>query len=110
MQYLIQDLFEDITLFSNRTIEASAQKRADGKYDVTIHVEARKYKADDKGNEKEVPVDDWIDIGAFGKPAKGKKYGATLHRERVHIVQRESTFTFVTDSLPEKAGIDPSRS
>jgi hypothetical protein len=107
LQYLIKDLFEDITLFSNRTIDATAQKRADGKYDVTITVEARKYKADEKGNETEVAVNDWIDIGAFAKPAKGKKYGDTVYRKRVHITQRNSTFTFITDSLPDKAGIDP---
>jgi ABC-2 type transport system permease protein len=107
LQYLIKDLFEDITLFSNRTLEARAVKRADGKYDVTIYVEARKFKADAKGNETEVPVDDWIDIGAFAKPASGKKYGETLYRERMHITQRNSTFTFTTSQLPEKAGIDP---
>jgi ABC-type transport system involved in multi-copper enzyme maturation permease subunit len=107
LQYLIKDLFEDITLFSNRTLEAKAVKRADGKYDVTINVEARKFKADAKGNETEVPVDDWIDIGAFAKPASGRKYGDTLYRERMHITQHNSTFTFTTAQLPEKAGIDP---
>jgi ABC-2 type transport system permease protein len=107
LQYLIKDLFEDITIFSNRTLDASAQKRADGKYDVTLKVEAHKYKADAKGNETEVPVNDFIDIGAFAKPGKKMKYGDTLHRERVHITQKESTLTFVTDSLPDKAGIDP---
>jgi len=107
LQYLIKDLFEDITLFSNRTLDATAQKRADGKYDVTINVEAHKYKADAKGNETEVPIDDYIDIGAFAKPGKDKKYGDTLYRERVHITQKNSTFTFTTPSLPEKAGIDP---
>ena len=107
LQYLIKDLFEDITLFSNRTLDATAVKRGDGKYDVTINVEARKFKADAKGNESEVPVDDWIDIGAFAKPASGKKYGETLYRERMHITQRASTFTFTTTQLPEKAGIDP---
>jgi hypothetical protein len=107
LQYLLKDLFEDITLFSNRTTDATAQKRPDGKFDVTIKVEARKYKADDKGRETEVPVNDWIDIGALAPPDKGKKYGATLYRERVHITKRNSTFTFTTDSLPEKAGIDP---
>jgi ABC-2 type transport system permease protein len=107
LQYLIKDLFEDITIFSNRTLDASAQKRPDGKYDVTLKVEAHKYKADAKGNETEVPVNDFIDIGAFAKPAKKMQYGATLHRERVHITQKESTLTFVTDSLPDKAGIDP---
>jgi ABC-2 type transport system permease protein len=107
LQYLIKDLFEDITLFSNRTLEATAVKRADGKYDVTINVEARKFKADATGKEIEVPVDDWIDIGAFAKPARGKKYGDTLYRQRMHITQRNSTFTFTTTQLPEKAGIDP---
>jgi ABC-2 type transport system permease protein len=107
LQYLIKDLFEDITIFSNRTLDASAQKRADGKYDVTLKVEAHKFKADAKGNETEVPVNDYIDIGAFAKPGKNKKYGDTLHRERVHVTQKESTLTFVTDALPDKAGIDP---
>ena len=107
LQYLIKDLFEDITLFSNRTLEATAAKRADGRYDVTINVEARKFKADATGKETEVPVDDWIDIGAFAKPASGKKYGDTLYRQRMHITQRNSTFTFTTAQLPEKAGIDP---
>ena len=107
LQYLIKDLFEDITIFSNRTLDATAQKRADGKYDVTIKVEAHKYKADAKGNETEVPVNDFIDIGAFAKPGKNKKYGDTLYRQRVHVTQKDSNFTFVTDSLPDKAGIDP---
>lgn len=107
LQYLIKDLFEDITLFSNRTLEATARKRTDSKYDVTINVEAQKFTADAKGNETEVPVDDWIDIGALATPAPGKTYGDTLYRQRVHITQRNSTFTFTTAQLPEKAGIDP---
>ena len=106
-QYLIKDLFEDITLFSNRTLDATALKRADGKYDVTIRVEAHKYKADAKGNETEVPVDDWIDIGAFAKPEKGHKYGKTLYRDRVHVASKTSTYTFQTDEAPDQAGIDP---
>jgi aminopeptidase N len=107
MQYLIKDLFEEITLFSNRTVTASAVKRADGKFDVTVDVESRKYKADAKGNETETKLDDWIEIGAFAKPAKGKKYGATLHRERVRLSEARKTFKFVTDEYPEQAGIDP---
>ncbi|HEY2460517.1 MAG TPA: M1 family aminopeptidase [Candidatus Acidoferrum sp.] len=106
-QYLIKDLFEDITIFSNRTLDASAVQRPDKKYDVTIKVEAQKFKADAKGNETEVPVDDWIDIGAFAKPEKGKKYGKTLYRQRIHFTGKESTQTFTVDELPDQAGIDP---
>jgi ABC-type transport system involved in multi-copper enzyme maturation permease subunit len=107
MQYLIKDLFEDITLFSNRALTASAVKRADGKFDVTLEVESRKYKADAKGNETETKLDDWIEIGAFAKPAKGKKYGATLHRERIRLTDNKRKFQFVTSEYPEQVGIDP---
>ncbi len=106
-QYLLKDLFEDITVFSNRTIDATALKRPDGKYDVTIQFESRKFKDDPKGNETEVPVDDWIDIGAFAKPEKGKQYGKTLYRDRVHVTQLRSTQTFTVDELPDQAGVDP---
>jgi hypothetical protein len=106
-EYLLRDLFEEITLFSNRTLEASARKRPDGQYDVTVRVESKKYKADEKGNEREVPVADWIEFGAFAKPEKGKKYGRTLYRERVRVEQPGLTRTFVTKEAPEKAGIDP---
>jgi hypothetical protein len=104
---LIKDLFEDITIFSNRTLDATAHKRPDGKYDVTIQIQTQKFKADPKGNETEVPVDDWIDIGAFAKPEKKKKYGKTLYRQRVHITQKDSTYTFATGELPDQAGVDP---
>jgi len=106
-QYLIKDLFDDITLFSNRTLSAKAARRADGKYDVTIHVDAKKFKADAKGEEREVPVNDWIEIGAFAKPPKGKKYGKTLYRGRVLMKSGEGTYTFTVDEAPDKAGIDP---
>src|SRR5260370_2248407 len=107
LQYLLKDLFEDITIFSNRTLEASAHKRADGKYDVTIDIEAHKFKSDPKGYETEVPINDWIDIGAFAKPEKNKKYGETLHRERVHLTESKSTHTFTVATLPDQARVDP---
>lgn len=104
---LLKDLFEDITLFSNRTLTASGVKRKDGKFDVTIEVESKKFKADAKGNESEVAMNDWVEIGAFAKPEKGKKYGKTLHRERIRMTEPKRTFTFTVDEEPDQAGIDP---
>jgi ABC-2 type transport system permease protein len=107
LQYIIRDLFWDITLFENRTKEASAKDLGNGKWEVTIQVESRKLKADELGKETETPVDDWIEIGAFAKPEKGKKYGKTLYRQRVKINQKDNVFTFVVDEKPKEAGIDP---
>ncbi len=110
-QYLMQDLFKDITLFSNRAMSATAVKRPDGKYDVTVVVQMHKYKADAKGNEVEVPINDWIEVGALGAPPKGFHYGTVLLRQQEHVVSGASgitqSYTFVTDTLPDKAGVDP---
>src|SRR5271165_198673 len=107
LQYLYDDLFDNITLFSNRTLSAKASKRGDGQYDVTIEVETKKLRADSTGAENEVPVNDFIEIGAFAKPEKGKKYGKTLYRERVHMGSGRGTYTFAVAEAPDKAGIDP---
>lgn len=107
LQYLIKDLFEEITEFSNRTTAARATKQPDGSYSVAIEVDAHKFTADDKGNETEVPVDDWIEIGAFAKPPKDKKYGKVLHRECIHMKSGKATYRFMTKEEPDKAGIDP---
>jgi ABC-2 type transport system permease protein len=109
LRYLIKDLFEDITLFANRTLEAKVKKLPSGKYEVQIEVETKKLKADEKGNETETPVADWIEIGAFAKPGKDMKYGKTLHRQRLLMKGGKATYTFQVDEEPEKAGIDPFR-
>jgi ABC-type transport system involved in multi-copper enzyme maturation permease subunit len=110
-QQFLKDSFYDITLFSNRTLSATAKKRPDGQYDVTIEVEAHKLKADEKGNEREVPMDDLVEIGAVGAVPKGYSYGKLLVRLPEHIVFGDkggkATYTFVSPTLPDKAGIDP---
>jgi hypothetical protein len=97
----------DITLFSNRLLAAKAKKLPSGKYDVTAEVETRKYQADAKGAETEVPADDWIEVGAVAAPAKDQHYGKVLARQLLHMTGSRGTYTFQTDFLPDKAGIDP---
>ena len=106
-RYLIKDLFDDITLFSNRTLSAKSEKLPDGKYRVTIDVESKKFKADDQGNETEVPVNDWIEIGALAKAEKNHHYGNVLYRQLVKITGGKQTFQFELAEKPYEAGIDP---
>jgi ABC-type transport system involved in multi-copper enzyme maturation permease subunit len=110
-RYLFNDLFETITLFANRTTEATYKEREDGKYDVTIEIECKKFQAGEKGKETEIDINDWIEIGAFAKPEKDRKYGRTLHRERKQVTATSNTFTFTVEledgeELGE-AGVDP---
>lgn len=107
LQYLITDLFETITLFGNRTTDATARKRADGFYEVTIKVSAEKFRSDSLGRELPAPINDWIEVGVMGKPAAGKNKGKLLALRRELISKKENTFTFVVEEEPYEAGIDP---
>ena len=70
-QGLITDLFEKITLYDLKVTGGRTSRRPDGKWDVTIDVEARKLYADEKGVETEAPLDEALDLGVFtSEPGK----------------------------------------
>jgi aminopeptidase N len=99
--YLIHDMFETITLYENRALSATYRQTREGKYEVNLKVASRKVRAGELGEETDVPLADWIDIGVLD--AKGKALYLTKHK----IEKSESEFTIVVDQLPVKAGIDP---
>jgi hypothetical protein len=99
--HLIEDLFETITLFENRSTHATYVKRADGKYDVAVDVHAKKIRASELGVETEIPVDDFIDVGVLDKDGK------VLALRREKIAQADSSYVLTVDAEPAKAGIDP---
>jgi ABC-2 type transport system permease protein len=106
LRYLISDLFENITLFSNRMLEASYRKTG-SEYEVTLKTTSQKFRADSLGKELEIPVADYIDIGIFEKPKSKKNLGKILVLKRLKITQKENVFTFRTREEPYQAGIDP---
>jgi ABC-2 type transport system permease protein len=99
--YVIGDMLESITLYENRALSATAKKLPDGSYSVTLKVKAKKLKAGELGEEKEVPLDDWIDIGVLDD--KGKP----LYMERKKIDKSETEFNLNVKGIPATAGIDP---
>lgn len=106
LKYLITDLFKKMTIFHNRVLEASSKKVKDG-YEVSFKVTADKMYADSSGREKSTAIHDWIEVGVFAKPEKGKKYGKALRLEKVHFDKNEMSFTMFTKEEPYQAGIDP---
>jgi hypothetical protein len=104
LQYLIEDGFNRIVLYDNKALSATAHRRADGKYDVTLKVQARKVQADGNGAETPMPLADVIEIGVFtGKKDEEKP----LAMRRETFTQEEQTFKVVVDQRPTRAGIDP---
>jgi hypothetical protein len=104
LQYLIDDGFNRIVLYDNKTVSATSHKRPDGKYSVTLTVQARKVQADGNGVETPLPLADYIDIGVF----KGKKdEEMPLYMRRERITRDHQFFTVIVDERPTRAGIDP---
>lgn len=107
LQYLIEDMFETITLFENRVTAATSRRLEDGRYLVKLEVDTRKLRADGHGAETEIPIDDWIDIGVFGTAEKAGADGKVLALEKRHVDETASTFELVVSEQPLRAGVDP---
>lgn len=99
--YLLDDLFENITLFKNRAKSATYQKRPDGRYALKLELSAQKLRADALGVEREVPLADLIEVGAVDED------GVAVALEKHWIRAAETELTLVLDAPPIKAGIDP---
>lgn len=98
---VIEDLFETITLYDNRAINAVAKQNDQGTWDVTVKIRGVKYRADEAGVQKEIPFDDVLEVGALDEE------GNALFTEKRHVLAGESQVTFTMPTRPAKAGVDP---
>jgi ABC-2 type transport system permease protein len=105
---LLHDLFETVTLWEVRTLEARAEPLAGGHYRVTLEVEARKVRTDSLGNETEVPMDDLVEVGIF-VPAPAAGPGEALYLRRHRIGSGRQSITVIVPGQPSRAGLDPYR-
>jgi aminopeptidase N len=101
LAYLIDDLFESIVLYENRATLATAKRRADGRYEVTLTASAGKVRVGERGDEQDMPLQDMIEFGVDDKD------GNPLLRERRLVTGKEVVVTMVLAARPGKAGIDP---
>jgi ABC-2 type transport system permease protein len=108
-QALITDLFERITIYDLKVTQPTAVRRPDGKWDVTVPVEAKKFYADGKGAETETPLAEGIEVGLFtAEPGRG-----AFHKSNVILMERQpirsgrQVLKFTTNRRPTYAGVDP---
>lgn len=106
LKYILKDLFEDITLYSNKVVDCNYKKIGD-KYEVTIKTNSLKHKADELGKEKQVKINDYVDVAIFEKSASQLTLGKPLLYKRLKINRENNIFNFVVNKQPYQAGIDP---
>jgi len=104
LQYMITDFFETITLYENRVKTVNYTKQDDGKYLVSMDINAIKYRADSLGNETAIDFNDWIDVGVFMEGKSGKD--SLLYLQK-HKISGNTIVEVTVDQEPTKGGIDP---
>lgn len=105
LRYLVEDLFETVTVHDNRMIGAHSERLSSGQHQVSLQVELTKYRKDSLGKERVVPFNGYFPVAIFAKNKSGKmeRVYEKVHRLRDSLNQ----LTIVIDEVPIKASVDP---
>ncbi|MFL6848000.1 MAG: ABC transporter permease subunit [Sphingomicrobium sp.] len=107
-QQLITDLFEKITVYDLKVLDASTKKTGAG-WTTTLTVAANKYYANGKGDETRAKLDEPVEVGLFtARPGFGDfsaKNVIVMGRERLR--DGSQRITLATKAKPSFAGVDP---
>ncbi len=101
--YLIEDLFETITLYDNRALAATATSIGEDRWRVDLSLESHKLRADDKGVEQPMEMADWIEIGIYADDEDAEP----LYEQWHQITQERTQLSIEVNGRPARAGIDP---
>ena len=97
---LIDQWLREIVLYDFRVDTAQARRRADGRYDVMIRIEAGKSRVDGRGNEQPIAVDEPIEI-ALAEETK-------VLDSHKHVLRRGmNEIQLILDAQPSSVTVDP---
>jgi hypothetical protein len=103
---LLHDLFAANTLWELVTDSVRAEPAPGGMTRLTLDVRARKIVIDTAGVERELPMHDLIEVGAFADGAEGAR-GAPLYRRWHRIRSGAQRITLTVPAAAAWAGVDP---
>ncbi len=110
MQYYLEDSFENIVLYENKTDNAIV-RGSEGNYEVELTIDSKKIYYDGLGKIlKEGDEANLLEIGIFGDDVTndmGMTVKNPLLLKKIWIEPGVQTLTFKVDEKPVKAGIDP---
>lgn len=97
---LIDQWTRDIVLYDLRLADARAQRRADGRYDVIVRVDAGKSRADGSGNEQPIAFDEPIEIAVAAETR-------VLDSRKHALLRGTNEIRLTVDEPPSSVTVDP---
>jgi hypothetical protein len=107
LEPLLHDLFEVNTFWTFDTKKAAAVQTAPNAWQVTFDVDARKVVVDSAGIEKEVPINECVEIGVFTDAGPGEALGKPVYVQKHRIRSGRQSITVTVSGKPVRGGIDP---
>jgi ABC-2 type transport system permease protein len=104
LNYLLNDLFSKNIYWRLRTKKFVATQTKAGNWEVTMKVEAHKVVIDSLGNEKEIPMNDLLEVGMY---AESDGVDKPLYLRMHRIRSGEQTINVTLTRKPGSGGIDP---
>lgn len=101
--FMIEDLFETITLYENKLLEATQSYDEQKKIYITkVKLSTAKFRADGLGNEKSIPLSESLDIALYDDEETKE-----LAKARVYVTSGEESVYLVSKEKPGKVILDP---
>lgn len=109
---VLHDLFAVNAYWQLSATQASAKQLADGQWELTLDLRARKLVVDDTGAEHEQPLEEWIEIGVYPGAAKKQEnreviVGTPMYLQKHRITRTTETINVIVPSEPGHVGVDP---
>ncbi|ANE49286.1 ABC transporter permease/M1 family aminopeptidase [Flavisolibacter tropicus] len=104
LNYLLNDLFNTNTYWRLKTNQFAVEQTKAGSWQVTLKVQAQKIVIDTTGSEKEVPMNDWLEVGIY-EEHKGQDKPLYLQMHRIR--SGEQIIKVIVPRKPVCGGIDP---
>ncbi|HEY4651224.1 MAG TPA: M1 family aminopeptidase [Pontibacter sp.] len=104
LTYLLHDLFKENVYWRLKTKQFAAAQTKTGEWEVMLKVQAEKVAVNGTGQEKEIPMNDWLEVGVY---EEGKGPGKPLYLQMHRIRTGEQTIKVTVPRKPSSGGIDP---
>ncbi|RYU90707.1 ABC transporter permease [Mucilaginibacter terrigena] len=107
LRYLLHNLFKENTFWDLKAKHATIKQTKAGTWQVTFSVQARKFVVSERGEEKRVPLKDWIEVGIFAPAKNGEETGKLLYLQKHFLRSDQQTISVTVPVKPSRAVIDP---
>jgi ABC-2 type transport system permease protein len=103
LKYLIKDLFEDVILYDNKILDAKITRLNNGKFEVELLLDIKKYGYSNSSYSEIKAEDDIIEIGFY-------KYNSEIlptEVKSIRVNNNRTSIYFTVNNNPSKISIDP---